>query len=145
MWIWYRCQNRIGKYYHNDGEQLCFYEKVHIKTHRLSIVSIDYGLSKEKGVLVIFVLQEMKNSNSFDWQKPYSRERQMQYSTWRKLTWVNRNWRGKLQVTLLFAYISWKKWCSHTFKASYGRSNRDTFWKNEGKIHEGGVVKEFFW
>ena len=24
----------------------------------------------------------------------------------------------KLQVSLLFAYISWKKFCSHSFKAS---------------------------
>ena len=22
VWIWYRCQNRIGKHYHHDGEQL---------------------------------------------------------------------------------------------------------------------------
>ena len=36
MWIWYRCQNRIEKYYHHVGEQLTFYQKVlHIKTHRL--------------------------------------------------------------------------------------------------------------
>ena len=28
---------------------------------------------------------------------------------------MNRNWTGKL---LLFAYISWKNLCSHTFKAS---------------------------
>ena len=35
-WFWYRCQNRIEKYYHHDGEQLTFYQKVlHIKTHRL--------------------------------------------------------------------------------------------------------------
>ena len=29
---------------------------------------------------------------------------------------MNRNWTGKLQVTILSAYISWKKLCSHTFK-----------------------------
>ena len=29
MWIWYRCQNRIGNYYHQDEEQLGFYKKVH--------------------------------------------------------------------------------------------------------------------
>ena len=55
--IWYKCQNRIEKYGHHDEEQLDFYEKVHIKTHRLS---------KKKDVLVIFVLQETKNSNLFD-------------------------------------------------------------------------------
>ena len=31
---------------------------------------------------------------------------------------MNRNWTGKLQVKLFFAYISWKKFCSHTFKVS---------------------------
>ena len=32
-WVWYRCQNRIEKYYHHDGEQLTFYqEALHIKT-----------------------------------------------------------------------------------------------------------------
>ena len=36
MWVWCRCQNRIEKYYHDDGEKLTFYQKVlHIKTHRL--------------------------------------------------------------------------------------------------------------
>ena len=30
--VWYRCQNRIKKYYHHDGEQLTFYQTVlHIK------------------------------------------------------------------------------------------------------------------
>ena len=27
--IWYRCQNRIANYYHQDEEQLGFYKKVH--------------------------------------------------------------------------------------------------------------------
>ena len=32
---------------------------------------------------------------------------------------MNRNWTGKLEeVALLFAYISWKKLCSHNFKIS---------------------------
>ena len=29
VWIWCRCQNRIGNYYHQDEEQLGFYKKVH--------------------------------------------------------------------------------------------------------------------
>ena len=29
MWIWYRRQNKIGNYYHQDEEQLGFYKKVH--------------------------------------------------------------------------------------------------------------------
>ena len=31
---------------------------------------------------------------------------------------MNRNWTGKFQVTLLFAYISWKKLRSHTLQVS---------------------------
>ena len=31
---------------------------------------------------------------------------------------MNLNWKFKLQVPLLFAYISWKKLCLHTFKTS---------------------------
>ena len=45
--IWYRCQNRIENYYDDDGEQLEFYKKVHIKTQCI-----------KKDVLVIFTLQE---------------------------------------------------------------------------------------
>ena len=69
--IWYRCQNRIENYYDDDGEQLEFYKKVHIKTQ-----------SKKKDVLVIFTLQET-NEFQFIWQKLYSRERPIAYSTWR--------------------------------------------------------------
>ena len=33
VWVWYRCQNRIEKYYYHDGEQVSFYQEVlHIKT-----------------------------------------------------------------------------------------------------------------
>ena len=34
---------------------------------------------------------------------------------------MNRNWTGKLLVTLLSAYTSWKKLCWLTFKASSGK------------------------
>ena len=30
------------------------------------------------------------------------------------------------------------------FQRLLGRNNRDVFLENEGKIHEGGYVKEFF-
>ena len=46
---------QIRKFYHHDGEQLGFYEKIHIKTQ-----------SKKNEVLAIFTLQETKNSNLFD-------------------------------------------------------------------------------
>ena len=62
-------------------------------------------------------------------------------STWRKLTWMNRNWTGKLQVTLLSTYISRKKWYS---QGLFGRSNSDVFWENKGKMHEEGCAKVFF-
>ena len=53
--IQYRRQNRIGNYYHHDGEQLGLDEKVYIKTQ-----------SKKKDNLVIFTVLETKNSNLFD-------------------------------------------------------------------------------
>ena len=28
MWVWYRSENRIEKYYHHDGEQLTFNQEV---------------------------------------------------------------------------------------------------------------------
>ena len=46
---------KIENYYHHDGEHLGFYKKVNIKTQ-----------SKKKDVLVIFILQETKNSNLFN-------------------------------------------------------------------------------
>ena len=35
VWVWYRCQKWIERYYHHPGEQSTFYQKVHIKRHRL--------------------------------------------------------------------------------------------------------------
>ena len=46
-------QNRIENDYQHDGEQLGFYKK---STYQ----------NTEQAVLVIFILQETKNSNSFD-------------------------------------------------------------------------------
>ena len=36
MWIWYRYENRIEKYYHQNWKTITlgFYKKVHIKSHR---------------------------------------------------------------------------------------------------------------
>ena len=56
---------------------------------------------------------------------------------------MNCNGTGKLQVILLFSDISWKKFCSHTFKV-FRRSNRDAFLENEGKIYEERYVKKSF-
>ena len=56
--------NRIEEYYQHDGEQLGFYKKVQIKTHRLS---------KKKHFLVTFILQETNNVFLFFFLKmPYS-------------------------------------------------------------------------
>ena len=38
VWVSYRCQNKIEKYYHNDGEKLTLhqkFQKVYTKRHRL--------------------------------------------------------------------------------------------------------------
>ena len=68
-----------------------------------------------------FTFEIPGNSNLFDknctQNKPQENVK-CHNSTWRKLTWMNRNWTGKLQVILLSAYISRKNLCSQTFKAS---------------------------
>ena len=98
---------KIENYYQHDGEQLGFYKKKHIKTP-----------SKKKNVLCNFMLlQETKNSNLFDknWTQENVKCHNQHEESW--LRW-NRDWTCKLQVTLLSAFISWKKVCSHTLKAS---------------------------
>ena len=57
MWIWYRCQNRIGNYYDQDEEQLGFYKKAHIKTQ---------SMNKKKDVLVILHRKKGMSFNLFD-------------------------------------------------------------------------------
>ena len=98
---------KIENYYHHDGEQLLFNKIVHIKTQ-----------SKKKDVLVIFILLQEMKLPIYLIKTVLKRTSNMRYSTWRKLTKLNRNWTGKIQVTLLSAYISWKKLCLHTFKTS---------------------------
>ena len=51
---------------------------------------------------------------------------------------MNRNWTGKL---LLSAYISWKKLCSHTFKACSDKVIVCIL--NEGKYMKDGVWQSF--
>ena len=51
----YDIDAKIENHYQDDGQQLGFYEKIHIKTQ-----------SKKNDVLVIFILQETKNFNLFD-------------------------------------------------------------------------------
>ena len=58
---------------------------------------------------------------------------------------MNRSWTDKIQVTLLFVSISWKKEYLHDFKASLEEvivmlpeGNEG----NEGKIHKGVCLKE---
>ena len=125
---------KIENYNHHDGEQLLFYEKVHIKTQ-----------CKKNDVLVIFtlLLQELKNYNLFD------KKRQMPYSTWRKLTWMNRNWTGKLQVSATitnyyFPLTFPERNCVLTLPKPLPKKYLNAFCENEGKINDGGCVKEFF-
>ena len=65
-------------------------------------------------------------------------------STWRKLTWLNRNWTSKLQVTLLSTYISRKKLCSQTFKASSEKVILMYSQKMKSKCMKKDVWKSFF-
>ena len=67
VWVWHRNQNRIKKHYRHNEEQLGFYKK-----------STYQAQANKKDVLVIFILQETKNSNLFD-KKLYTRERKMPY------------------------------------------------------------------
>ena len=49
-----KVSKKYRKVLYHDGEQLGFYKKVHIKTHKLR---------REKDGFVIFVLQEANNFN----------------------------------------------------------------------------------
>ena len=114
---------KTENYNHHDGEQLyfkkkfIFFKKVHIKTQR-----------KKKDVLAIFILLLYKPLYYCKKQRTLScliktvlkrnlNRTLFHNSTGKKFTWMNRNWTGKLPVTLLSTYISWKKLCSQTFKA----------------------------
>ena len=57
VWIWYRCQNRIGNYYHQHEEQLGFYKKVHRawENHRYENTQHE----QKKGCSSDFTSQEM--------------------------------------------------------------------------------------
>ena len=57
---------------------------------------------------------------------------------------MNRNGTGKLQVTLLFAYISGKKLCSHIFKASSEEVIVMRSEKTKAKYMKENVWKSFF-
>ena len=57
---------------------------------------------------------------------------------------MNRNWTGELQVTLLSAYIFWKKLYSHSFKASSEKVIIIHFEKMKAKYMKEDVSKSFF-
>ena len=56
MWIWYRCQNRIGDYYHQDEEQFGFYKKVHTASENHRHQNTEH--EQKKGCSCNFTLQE---------------------------------------------------------------------------------------
>ena len=133
VWIWYRCQNRIGKHYHHSGEQLGCYKKVHAKIHRLS---------KKKDVIVILVLQKIKNSNLFDKNRTQDNvkchiKHDERWLRWIVIELVNYKWH-------YFSLILPERNFAHIISKSLRESNCDVFWENEGKIHEGRCVKELF-
>ena len=57
---------------------------------------------------------------------------------------MDRNLTGKLQVRLLFHYISYKKFCSHIFKASSEEVIAMRPEKVKGKYMKEDVWKSFF-
>ena len=57
---------------------------------------------------------------------------------------MNRTWTGKLQVTLLSAYISWNKLCLHSFKASLEEVLVIPSEKMKAKYMKEDVWKRFF-
>ena len=136
---------KIENYNQHDGENYFFKKKlVHIKRQ-----------SKKKDILVIFMLllynplyccKKRRTPIYLIKTVPKRNLKRTLFhnSTWRKLTWMNCNWTGKLQVTLLSAHISRKKLCSETSQSLFGRSNCDVFWENEGNMHVGGCVIEVF-
>ena len=54
------------------------------------------------------------------------------------------NWTGKLQVTPLLAYISWKKLCSRTLKVSSEKVILMSSEKMKAKCMKEDVWKSFF-
>ena len=128
VWIWYKCQDGIGKCYHHDGEQLGFYKKLRINR-----------LSKKKNVLVTFVYQEPHNSNLFAKNRTQTN---VKYLRWIVIE-------QKLQITITnnstFCLYFLKQIVVPHFQSLFGRNNRDTFWENEGKIYEGRCVIPFLW
>ena len=66
---------KIENYYHHDGKQLGFYKKrTYQNTEPKEECSCDLYIARNEEFHFII------------WQKLYSREHQMPYSTWRKLT-----------------------------------------------------------
>ena len=57
---------------------------------------------------------------------------------------MNRNWTGILQGTLFFAYIPWKKCCSHTFRVSSKEVTVMHSEKLKAKYMKEDVWKSFF-
>ena len=94
VWIWHRCQNR--KLSSRWWRKITFLKKVHIKTQ-----------SKKKDVLVIFILLlynplyycKKRRTPIYLIKTVLKRNLKLTLfhnSTWRKFTWMNRNWTGKL-------------------------------------------------
>ena len=141
---------KIENYAHHDGEQLLFIKKVYFKK-KLHIKT----QSKRKDVLVIFILliynplYYCKKRRTPIYLIKTVLKRTLKRTLFhnsirRKLTWVNRNWTGKLQVTVLSTYISRKKFCSQTFKASSEEGILMYSEKMKAKYMKKDVWKSFF-
>ena len=146
---------KIENYNHHDEEQLLFLKKVYFYFFKKKITCKIKTLSKKNDALVIFIL--LLYNPLYDCKKRRTaisliktvlkrnlKRTLFHNSTWRKLTWMNRNWTGKLQVTLLSTYISRKKLCSQTFKASSEEVILMYSEKMKAKCMKKDVRKSFF-
>ena len=64
VWIWYRCQNRMENYYHQDEEQLGFYKKLHRAWAKHRYQNTEH--EQKKDVLVILHCKKRISFNLFD-------------------------------------------------------------------------------
>ena len=60
------------------------------------------------------------------------------------LTKMNQNWIDKITSNISFRSYFLKGIVLAHVQRFFGKNNCDAFWENEGKIHEGGCVKESF-
>ena len=106
-------------HYHHDEEQQLNFIKKYISKHT--------GWSKRRiflqGFPFSFCVKGKCVARNVEFQFVYLTKAVLKSTSnvifyMKKVALEDRNWTGKLQVTLIFVYTSWKKLCSHILKAS---------------------------